>query len=158
MVDSILTEVGGGPRTILNRRDQAGFLRRGGSTLFPEEIELLGNVVGRHLAHLQGNAGQDTLSLAQLGAIVTLVLVDDLRPKAAKRLLKTNVLSQRFAEYPGSPVPAPEPRRSRRAALPPRRGAPVPRLTCRLAGLLRPNRPAILPARTKFTPQGTPGG
>jgi len=60
-----------------HKRDQAGFLRRGGSTLFPEEIELLGDVVDRRLVHLQCNAGQDTLSLAQLGAIVTGVDISD---------------------------------------------------------------------------------
>lgn len=60
-----------------HKRDQAGFLRRGGTTLFPEEIELLGDVVGRRLLHLQCNAGQDTLSLAQLGAILTGVDISD---------------------------------------------------------------------------------
>ena len=57
--------------------DQAGFLRRGGSTLFPEEIEILGDIAGRRLVHLQCNAGQDTLSLAQLGASVTGVDISD---------------------------------------------------------------------------------
>ncbi|MCP5114750.1 MAG: class I SAM-dependent methyltransferase, partial [bacterium] len=55
----------------------AGFLRRGGSTLFPEEIELLGDVAGRRLVHLQCNSGQDTLSLARLGANVTGVDISD---------------------------------------------------------------------------------
>jgi SAM-dependent methyltransferase len=60
-----------------HKRDQAGFLRRGGSTLFPEEIELLGDVAGKRLVHLQCNAGQDTLSLAKRGAIVTGVDISD---------------------------------------------------------------------------------
>ena len=60
-----------------HKRDQAGFLRRGGSTLFPEESELLGDISGRRLLHLQCNAGQDTLSLAQLGAAVTGVDISD---------------------------------------------------------------------------------
>ena len=51
--------------------DQAAFLRSGGSTLFPEELELLGAVEGLRIAHLQCNAGQDSLSLAALGATVT---------------------------------------------------------------------------------------
>lgn len=46
-----------------HKQDQAGFLRRGGSTLFAEELSLLGDVRGRSLLHLQCNAGQDTLSL-----------------------------------------------------------------------------------------------
>ncbi len=57
--------------------DQAGFLRRGGSTLFPEEIELLGDISGKRLVHLQCNAGQDTLSLVLLGAIATGVDISD---------------------------------------------------------------------------------
>src|SRR3712207_1106866 len=57
--------------------DQAGFLRGGGSTLYPEEIELLGDLTGKSLVHLQCNAGQDTLSLAQLGATVVGVDISD---------------------------------------------------------------------------------
>lgn len=57
--------------------DQAGFLRGGGSTLFPEEIDLLGDLNGKSLVHLQCNAGQDTLSLAALGAAVTGVDISD---------------------------------------------------------------------------------
>lgn len=57
--------------------DQAAFLRAGNSTLFPEEIELLGDVRGKRLAHLQCNCGQDTLSLAGLGATVTGVDISD---------------------------------------------------------------------------------
>ena len=51
-----------------HKRDQAAFLRGGGSTLFPEELELLGDVRGRRLLHVLCNAGQDTLSLAARGA------------------------------------------------------------------------------------------
>ncbi len=60
-----------------HKRDQAGFLRSGGSTLYPEEVSLLGDVKGRELVHLQCNAGQDTLSLASLGAKVTGVDISD---------------------------------------------------------------------------------
>ncbi len=61
-----------------HKGDQAAFLRNGGSTLFPEEIELLGDVRGKSLVHLQCNAGQDTLSIAQhLGASVTGVDISD---------------------------------------------------------------------------------
>ncbi|MFO0726263.1 MAG: class I SAM-dependent methyltransferase [Myxococcota bacterium] len=60
-----------------HKRDQAGFLRSGGSTLFPEELELLGPLEGRRLLHLLCNSGQDTLSLAQRGALVTGVDISD---------------------------------------------------------------------------------
>ena len=60
-----------------HKRNQAAFLRGGGTTLFPEEIELLGDIQGRSLLHLQCNAGQDSLSLARLGARVTGVDISD---------------------------------------------------------------------------------
>jgi SAM-dependent methyltransferase len=60
-----------------HKLDQARFLHEGGSTLFPEEIELLGELGGRSLLHLQCNAGQDTLSLARLGASATGVDISD---------------------------------------------------------------------------------
>lgn len=60
-----------------HKLDQAAFLRAGGTTLFPEELELLGDLDGRALLHLQCNAGQDSLSLARLGARVTGVDISD---------------------------------------------------------------------------------
>ena len=60
-----------------HKGDQARFLREGGSTLFPEELELLGELRGRSLLHLQCNSGQDTLSLAARGALVTGVDISD---------------------------------------------------------------------------------
>jgi len=60
-----------------HKADQARFLRNGGSTLFPEELELPGDVRDKRVLHLQCNAGQDTLSLAQLGASVTGVDISD---------------------------------------------------------------------------------
>lgn len=60
-----------------HKADQARFLREGGSTLFPEEIEILGELSGQQLLHLQCNAGQDTLSLAQRGAVMTGVDISD---------------------------------------------------------------------------------
>lgn len=60
-----------------HKRDQAAFLRGGGSTLFPDEVELLGDVSGKRLLHLCCNAGQDSLSLVQRGAIVTGVDLSD---------------------------------------------------------------------------------
>ncbi|HVU14365.1 MAG TPA: class I SAM-dependent methyltransferase [Phototrophicaceae bacterium] len=69
-----------------HKRDQAAFLRAGGSTLFPDEIELLGDLRGKTLAHLQCNAGQDTLSLAPLGATVTGVDISDTAINFARQL------------------------------------------------------------------------
>lgn len=66
--------------------DQAGFFRAGGSKLFPEEIELLGDLRGRRVVHLQCNAGQDTLSIARLGAIVAGVDISDEAIDFARRL------------------------------------------------------------------------
>ncbi len=66
--------------------DQAAFFRAGGSTLFPEERELLGNLAGLSVAHLQCNCGQDSLSLAQLGAVVTGVDISDSAIAFARQL------------------------------------------------------------------------
>ena len=80
-----------------HKRDQAAFLRAGGHTLFPDELDLLGvdigtwpenhvpadmsretaPLAGLDLLHLQCNVGQDTLSLARLGARVTGVDISD---------------------------------------------------------------------------------
>jgi 2-polyprenyl-3-methyl-5-hydroxy-6-metoxy-1,4-benzoquinol methylase len=60
-----------------HKRGQAAFLRAGGSTLFPEEVALLGNVRGQRVLHLQCNSGQDSLSLVAQGALVTGVDISD---------------------------------------------------------------------------------
>jgi SAM-dependent methyltransferase len=69
-----------------HKGDQAAFLRAGGTTLFPEEVELLGDLRGRSLVHLQCNAGQDTLCLARLGARATGVDISDEAVAFARRL------------------------------------------------------------------------
>ena len=69
-----------------HKRDQAAFFRAGRSTLYPEELDLLGDIAGRTLVHLQCNAGQDTLSLAARGAIVTGVDISDTAIDFARRL------------------------------------------------------------------------
>lgn len=69
-----------------HKRDQASFFREGGSTLFPEEIDLLGDLTGRTLVHLQCNAGQDSLSLAARGAVVTGVDISDTAIAFARQL------------------------------------------------------------------------
>ncbi|NWG18601.1 MAG: class I SAM-dependent methyltransferase [Chloroflexi bacterium] len=69
-----------------HKADQARFFRAGGSTLHPEEIELLGDLAGKSLVHLQCNAGQDTLSLALRGAVVTGVDISDTAINFARQL------------------------------------------------------------------------
>src|SRR5215470_12335790 len=51
-----------------HKADQARFYREGGNKLYPEEVELLGDLHGRSVVHFQCNSGQDTLSLRRLGA------------------------------------------------------------------------------------------
>ncbi len=79
-----------------HKGDQAAFLRGGGTTLSPEELELLGDVRGKRLVHLQCNAGQDTLSLAQLGAVVTGVDISDEAVAFATRLSAESGIPGRF--------------------------------------------------------------
>jgi SAM-dependent methyltransferase len=79
-----------------HRGDLANFLREGGSTLFPEELELLGDLTGKRLAHLQCNSGGDSLSLAQLGAAVTGVDISDRAISAARNLSSETGISAKF--------------------------------------------------------------
>jgi SAM-dependent methyltransferase len=79
-----------------HRGDLAGFLRSGGSTLFPEELELLGPLEGKTLAHLQCNAGGDSLSLALRGAEVTGVDFSDEAILRARALSEEAGIPARF--------------------------------------------------------------
>lgn len=69
-----------------HKGDQAAWFRRGGSTLWPEELDLLGEVRGLRGVHLQCNSGQDTLSLVRLGLEMTGVDISDEAIDFAKRL------------------------------------------------------------------------
>src|SRR5918995_2887397 len=69
-----------------HRGDLSRFFREGGSTLFQEEIFLLGKLEGRSLVHLQCNSGSDSISLATLGATVTGVDLSDEAVSAAQDL------------------------------------------------------------------------
>lgn len=80
-----------------HKADQARFLREGGSTLFPEEVALLGDIRGLALVHLQCNAGQDTLSLARLGARVTGVDISDEAIAFARQLAADSGIPATFA-------------------------------------------------------------
>jgi SAM-dependent methyltransferase len=79
-----------------HKRDQVRFLREGGQTLYPEEVELLGDVRGLRLVHLQCNSGQDSLSLAQRGAIVTGVDISDTAIAFAQQLATASGIRATF--------------------------------------------------------------
>ncbi len=79
-----------------HKHEQAAFLRGGGSTLFPDELELLGDVKGKRLLHLCCNAGQDSLSLVQHGAVVTGVDLSDEAITFATALSKESGLAATF--------------------------------------------------------------
>lgn len=79
-----------------HKRDQAGFLRGGGSTLDEIEIGLLGDVRGQRLVHLQCNCGQDSLSIAARGAQVTGVDISDEAIAFAKQLSRDSGISAEF--------------------------------------------------------------
>lgn len=79
-----------------HRGDLAGFLAAGGSTLFPEELDLLGPVHGKTLVHLQCNSGGDSLSLANLGAKVTGVDISDEAVGSARDLSRNSSIPASF--------------------------------------------------------------
>ena len=79
-----------------HKGDQAAFLRNGGSTLFPEELELLGELHGKRVVHLQCNAGQDSVSLAARGASVTGVDISDEAITFASKLAADSGIPARF--------------------------------------------------------------
>ena len=79
-----------------HRGDLAGFLRNGGSTLFPEERELLGDLRGTSLAHLQCNSGGDSISLSLLGASVTGVDISDAAIRSAIALSRESGIPAKF--------------------------------------------------------------
>ena len=74
--------------------DVEGFLK-GKSSLNDIELELLGNVEGKKILHLQCHFGQDSISLARMGASVTGVdLSDKAIAKARELAEKTNTDAQ----------------------------------------------------------------
>jgi SAM-dependent methyltransferase len=64
--------------------------------LFDEEVELLGPLAGRRLAHLQCNAGQDTLCLARRGANALGVDLSDEAIRFARELSEASRIPARF--------------------------------------------------------------
>jgi SAM-dependent methyltransferase len=81
-----------------HKGDQAATLRAGTELLFPEELALLGPLEGARLAHLQCNAGQDTLCLARRGAAVTGIDLSDEAIAFARQLSMETGIAATFVE------------------------------------------------------------
>ncbi|MGV9013013.1 MAG: class I SAM-dependent methyltransferase [Flavobacteriales bacterium] len=77
--------------------DVEGFLR-GSNSLSEKEIELLGEVAGKDVLHLQCHFGQDTLSLARMGANVTGLDLSDVAIAEARKLAESAGLNAEFIE------------------------------------------------------------
>lgn len=75
--------------------DVAGFLQ-GKSSLNDIELDLLGEVQGKSVLHLQCHFGQDSISLARMGAAVTGVDLSDKAIETAMRLAGETDTEARF--------------------------------------------------------------
>jgi SAM-dependent methyltransferase len=75
--------------------DMPAFLR-GETSLKPLELELLGDVAGKRILHLQCHFGQDTLSLARMGAVMTGVDLSDAAIRKARELAEQLELRASF--------------------------------------------------------------
>ena len=84
------------PAHMSHHTDLAAFLASGGSTLFPEELELLGPLAGLRLVHLMCNTGQDTLSLAAHGAVALGIDASSVAICYAQKLSQQSGISARF--------------------------------------------------------------
>jgi SAM-dependent methyltransferase len=79
-----------------HRGDLSRFFREGDSTLFREELDLLGKLEGRSLVHLQCNSGGDSISLARLSATVTGVDASDEAVSLARDLAEKTGIRATF--------------------------------------------------------------
>ncbi|ORY06949.1 methyltransferase type 12, partial [Basidiobolus meristosporus CBS 931.73] len=79
-----------------HKPNQAEFFLDGGSTLFPEEVGLLGDVKNKNICHLLCNSGQDTLSIAKLGANIVGVDISDNAIEFATTLSKDSKIEATF--------------------------------------------------------------
>ena len=75
--------------------DVKGFLK-GKSSLNEIELKLLGNISGKSILHLQCHFGQDTISLARMGAKVTGVDLSDTAIDQAKILAEKSNIDAEF--------------------------------------------------------------
>jgi SAM-dependent methyltransferase len=81
-----------------HKDDQVAFLRGGGDTLFSEELELLGDLAGKTVLHMQCNSGQDSLCLARRGAVVHGVDFSPVAVEFARGLSRDTGLTATFEE------------------------------------------------------------
>ncbi|KAF2072281.1 hypothetical protein CYY_006413 [Polysphondylium violaceum] len=79
-----------------HKGDQGKLLKEGWCTLFEEDKELLGDVKGLDILHLQCNSGQDSLSIARLGANVLGVDISDEAIEFARKLSKESGIEAQF--------------------------------------------------------------
>lgn len=70
----------------------------GSNSLSAKELELLGDVAGKKVLHLQCHFGQDTLSLARMGAEVTGLDLSDVAITEARKLAVRADLQAEFIE------------------------------------------------------------
>ncbi|MCG8700900.1 MAG: class I SAM-dependent methyltransferase [Bacteroidales bacterium] len=70
--------------------------RKGKSSLKPIELQLLGDVTGKKILHLQCHFGMDSISLSKMGANVTGVDISDKAIDKAKALAKEMNVDTRF--------------------------------------------------------------
>lgn len=77
--------------------DVDGFVA-GNHSLTAIELELLGDVHGKRILHLQCHFGQDTLSLARLGAMVTGLDISDVALMEAQKLAERCGLAATWVE------------------------------------------------------------
>ena len=75
--------------------DLEGFIK-GKSSLNPIELNLLGDIAGKRILHLQCHFGQDTISLSRLGAEVTGVDFSDKAIESAKKIADQTGSSAKF--------------------------------------------------------------
>lgn len=75
--------------------DNENFIK-GKSSLNSIELELLGNIEGKSILHLQCHFGQDTISLSRLGATTAGVDLSDKAIEIAKELAKTTNTNAKF--------------------------------------------------------------
>lgn len=75
--------------------DQENFLK-GKSSLNEIELNLLGDLNGKSILHLQCHFGQDTISLSRLGAIATGVGLSDKAIETAKQFAKETNANAKF--------------------------------------------------------------
>ncbi|MBN9350270.1 MAG: class I SAM-dependent methyltransferase [Chitinophagaceae bacterium] len=75
--------------------DLDNFLK-GKTSLNNIEIELLGDIAGKTILHLQCHFGQDTISLSRLGAVVTGVDLSDKAIESAKQIAKDTNSNAKF--------------------------------------------------------------